>query len=155
MIDMSDKGAPREIGFEALPNATLFARECAVGDAGPWRPFPFLYNHVLLWLEHLRPAYEWFVPANQRRFVSDWAFCGTIEHPRYGDRRRLALVQAVQRWSQLRGAIATQIPFVDVLRMLQATQFGLDLPGAGELCFRLHESLALGTPVLRRRRAAW
>ncbi|HEX5051831.1 MAG TPA: hypothetical protein VFZ65_08675 [Planctomycetota bacterium] len=149
VVDMSDAGGPHEVASELLPQAALFARECARDARGPWRPFPFLYNNVLLWLEHLRPETEWWVPGGQRRFVSDWAFCGTIDHVRYGDRRRRALARAVQRWPRLRGALATQIPFVDVLRVLQATKFGLDLPGAGELCFRVHESLALGTPVLR------
>lgn len=42
-----------------------------------------------------------------------------------------------------------QETFSDVLRVLQSVRFGLDLAGVGEMCFRLHECLLLGTPVWR------
>lgn len=154
VVDLSDASSPREVAFTALPHATLLARECPAAGDGRWRPFPFLYNHVLLWLELLRPAAEWWVPGGARRRLHDgvfrdWAFCGTVEHPRYGDRRRRALAELVLRWPQLRGRVETSLPFADVLRVWQHVGFGVDLRGAGELCFRLHECLALGTPVVR------
>ncbi len=58
VLDCSDFGAMREVAFEAIPHAALFARECPAHGDGPWRPFPFLYNHAMLWLETLRPRGE-------------------------------------------------------------------------------------------------
>jgi hypothetical protein len=149
VVDLSDAASPREIAFTALPHATLLARECPASGDGPWRPFPFLYNHVLLWLELLRPASEWWLPGDARRRDSDWAFCGTVDHPRYGDRRRHALDELARRWPSLRGCVETSLPFAEIVRVWQQVGFGVDLPGAGELCYRLHECLALGTPVVR------
>lgn len=147
VVDLSDAAAPREVAFEMLPGATLLAREALPG--GPWRPFPFLYNQVLLAIEHLCAERDWWIPSAARRTNADWTFCGTIDHPRYGGRRAAALAHAVRRWPSLRGHVAVAAPFAEVVGLLQATRFCLDLPGAGELCFRVHEALALGTPLLR------
>ncbi len=149
VVDMSDASAFREVGFEALPHATLLARECAGRGHDRWQPFPFLYNNVMLWVELMRPECEWWFPTSRRRRKWDWVFCGTIEHRRYEGRRQAALERVGQQWPCLRGHVVTQVPFVEVLGILQSARFGLDLPGAGEVCFRVHECLALGTPVLR------
>lgn len=149
VIDASDLRRPRETGFEFLAGVTLLAREVGPGDGLAWRPFPFLWNTVLLWLEHLRPESEWRVPAAARPRHHDWAFCGTVEHARYGEARRQGLAAARARWPQLRGVVRSDLAFRDVLALLQAGRFGLDLPGAGELCFRQHECLALGVPLLQ------
>ncbi|HLQ38717.1 MAG TPA: hypothetical protein VK348_12990 [Planctomycetota bacterium] len=148
-IDCSDLRGPCEPAFERLPHCALLAREVGRDETGPWRPFPFLYNPVLLWLEHLRPQREWLVPGSSRRATWDWAFCGTVDHPRYRGRRQALLQEVGRRWPGLRGCVPTTVPFAEVLRVLQSSRCGLDLPGAGELCFRLHECLALGVPVLR------
>ncbi len=149
VVDGSDSRAMREPVFEQLPHATLLAREVGRTEQTAWRPFPFLYNPVLLWLEMLRPEQEWLVPAERRTPQWDWAFCGTVDHPRYGDRRRRGLAEVQQGWPGGRGLVTTTASFGDVLRVLQSVRCGLDLPGAGEICFRLHEYLALGVPVLR------
>lgn len=148
VVDLSDAAAPLEPLFEALPGATLLSREGG-GAGGTWQPFPYLYNNVLLAIENLHHERDWWHPPAHRRPDVDWTFCGTVRHPRYGDHRLRALDEARQRWPHLRNRVASDVSFVDVLRLLQCTRYGLDLPGAGELCFRLHESLALGTPVLR------
>jgi hypothetical protein len=148
VVDLSDAGAPREVAFEALPQATLLFREQSA-RGGPWQPFPYLYNNVLLAVEHLHAEHEWWRPSARRSASVDWTFCGTLHHPRYGDRRLRALATANRRWPTLRGHVAIGAPFVEVLHLLQSTRYCLDLPGAGELCFRLHEALALGTPLLR------
>lgn len=149
VVDMSDRGEEREVAFEAVEHAVLFARECPAAGDGPWRPFPFLFNQALLWLELLRPRREWWIEPAARRYEHDWVFCGSVDHPRYGGRRREALAALQSRWPERRGLVQSTAPFVDVLRLLQSARFGIDLPGAGELCFRLHECLALGTPVVR------
>lgn len=149
VVDGSDARALREPVFEQLPNTTLLAREVGRTEQTAWRPFPFLYNPVLLWLETLRPEQEWLVPAERRAPQWDWGFCGTVDHPRYGDRRRRGIAEVQQCWPGGRGVVATTASFGDVLRVLQSVRCGLDLPGAGEICFRLHEYLALGVPVLR------
>lgn len=146
VIDGSDAQAPREAGFESLPHATLLAREVDASAPSAWRPWPFLYNPVLLWLECLQPEPSWLLPA-QRHAQRDWVFCGTLQHPRYGGRRARLLAEVQRRWP--RGIAASSVSFLDVLQLLQQSRCGLDLPGAGELCFRLHECLALGVPVLR------
>lgn len=149
VIDAADCRQARAGAFAELPHAVLLAREVARSDRGPWRPFPFLYNNVLLWLEYLRPSREWWLPEQARLRQWDWAFCGTLDGARYGERRRRALDAVKERWPALRGVVRTTAPFVDVLQVLQSSRMGIDLPGAGELCFRLHECLALGTPVLQ------
>ncbi len=53
------------------------------------------------------------------------------------------------KWPQLQGTVQAGASFLEVLRTLQSVRFGIDLPGIGELCFRLHECLALGTKVVR------
>lgn len=149
VVDMADRRDERESAFAGLPQATLFARECAAHGDGPWRPFPFLFNQVMLWLELLRPRDEWWIAPAARRPRVDWAFCGSLDHPRYGGRRRVMLDELARRWPGSRGEVMSTAPFLDVLRTLQSARFGVDLPGAGELCFRLHECLALGVPVVR------
>jgi hypothetical protein len=149
VLDASDQRHTRARAFEQLPHAVLLAREVTRGENGRWRPFPYLYNNVLLWLERQRPAREWWVPEKARQRQWDWAFCGTLDHPRYGERRRRALAEVAERWPGLRSAVRTSVSFVEVLEVLQGARMGLDLPGTGDLCFRLHECLALGTPVLR------
>lgn len=154
VVDLSDRDGPRETAFEGLPDATLLAREGA-GD-GPWRPFPYLFHSTVLWLEYLQPTAAWLL-AERPAPVADWAFCGTLEHVRYGGRRREALRAIAARWPGLRGRVVHDAPFRDVLATLQCVRFGLDLPGAGEVCFRVHECLALGTPVWQplATRVAW
>lgn len=149
ILDASDRRDGREQAFAALPDVTLLARECSLQERGPWRAFPFLYNNVLLFAETMASNGNWFVPFAQRQSQWDWAFCGTIEHPRYGDRRGRALARLLERWPGLTGRIVERAPFVDVLRDLQASRCGIDLAGAGQLCFRLHEYLALGLPIVR------
>jgi hypothetical protein len=148
-IDCSDTRLLRETGFEQLRHCTTLAREVGCAEATAWRPLPFLYNPVLLWLEMLRPEREWLLPAAERRAQWDWAFCGTLQHARYGDRRARLVAELQQRWPALRGVVSTTAPFASVLKVLHSVRCGLDLPGEGELCFRLHEYLALGVPVLR------
>lgn len=148
-IDGSDARSPRETAFEQLPRCTLLARETGLDAGSPWQPWPFLYNPVLLWLELLRPEREWLAPKATRRPQWDWAFCGTVQHARYGDRRERLLAELQTRWPSLRGTVSTTAPFVEVLQLLQSVRSGVDMPGEGELCFRLHEYLALGVPVLR------
>lgn len=149
VVDMSDRGDEREVAFEAFGQAVLFAREEPAAGSGAWRPFPFLFNQALLWLELVRPRREWWIEPAARRYEHDWVFCGSVDHPRYGGRRRDALAALPTRWPARHGLVQSSAPFVDVLRLLQSARFGIDLPGAGELCFRLHECLALGTPVVR------
>ncbi|MFT4515747.1 MAG: hypothetical protein ACI91B_004466, partial [Planctomycetota bacterium] len=148
VIDMSDHGSYREPAFEALPNTCLFGREVSDTDTGAWRPFPFLYNFVMLWLEYTQPQSKWLV-AERSNKAWDWAFCGTLAHERYGQKRKAAIEVLARRWPELTGGVLAQIPFSEVLGALQSVRFGLDLPGVGELCFRLHECLAVGTPVWR------
>lgn len=148
VLDMSDHRERREVAFEALPGVQLFAREVS-GDAdGRWRPFPFLYNLSMLWLEHTQDEDGW-LQRTARPNTWDWAFCGTVDHERYGGRRQLAISLLAERFPHLRGIVLGQEKFQQVLSVLQSVRFGLDLPGVGELCFRLHECLALGTPVWR------
>ncbi len=149
IVDMSDAMAPREVALEMFPQATLLARECPARGDGRWRPFPFLYNHVMLWLEAMWPASLWRVPGSQRVRTHDWAFCGTVDHARYQGQRRRALASLAQRWPTLRGRIEVDLTFHDVRQVWQQVGFGVDLPGVGELCFRLHECLSLGTPLVR------
>ncbi|MFT7534680.1 MAG: hypothetical protein ACI85K_000629 [Hyphomicrobiaceae bacterium] len=148
VIDMSDHGCYREPAFEALPNAHLFAREVHATDDGAWRPFPFLYNLAMLWAEYTRPQSQWLVTERSTK-TWDWVFCGTLAHERYGRKREAAIQVLAERWPELTGAVLAQIPFHEVLCALQSVRLGLDLPGVGELCFRLHECLAVGTPVWR------
>jgi hypothetical protein len=148
VIDTSDHRGLREIVFEAMPHVSLFAREVVATDDGPWTPFPFLYNLSMLWLEYMRPLEEWFV-AEGRNFTWDWAFCGTVDHERYHSHRTTSLRSIAQRWPRLRGTVITQQSFLSVIKALQSSRVGLDLPGIGELCFRLHECLALGTSIWR------
>lgn len=146
VIDMSDVHGPRECAFEALPHVQLFAREVHGSREGAWQSFPFLYNLAMLWLEYLRPTTEWLVEKDRPQ-QWDWAFCGTIAHERYARKREAAIAVLASRWPELRGTVISQVSFRDVLGILQSIRFGLDLQGAGQLCFRLHECLALGTPV--------
>ncbi len=149
IVDCSDRQGPREPAFEAC-GATLLAREVSVGDPGPWRPFPFLYHPLLLWLEWTQPRARWFLPQAERRKPWSWVFCGTIDHPRYGGRRIALLNEVVRRWPGVPYVIPPPgSPVGDVLRILQSTGSGLDLPGAGEICYRLHECLALDVPLFR------
>lgn len=148
VIDMSDHRDQREVAFEALPNAQLFAREVHGAQEGAWRSFPFLYNLSMLWLEYLQPQGTWLV-REDRQTAWDWAFCGTVDHERYAHKRELAIALLGKRWPHLRGAVLGQQSFRDVVIALQSVRFGLDLDGVGEMCFRLHECLALGTPVWR------
>ncbi|MBL9077609.1 MAG: hypothetical protein JNL08_08905 [Planctomycetes bacterium] len=147
VVDASDAAGPREEAFAALPHAVCFARERTTPDPA-WRPFPFLYNNVLLAVEHLVAERDWLLPRSSAT-DHDWLFCGTLRHPRYGDRRLRGIATAHRRWPQLRGHVVVDAPFVEVLNRMQRTRHCLDLPGAGELCFRLHEALATGTPLLR------
>lgn len=150
VVDMSDATAPREPLFEGMPHARLFARGARAGRDGPWQPLPFLYNDVVLWLERDPAALGLLGGARGGRATAwDWAFCGTLDHPRYGQRRHRALAAVRERWPELRGVVQSGRPFVEVLALLASARLGLDLPGAGDLCFRLHECLALGVPVWR------
>ena len=148
VIDMSDSCEQREVVFDAMPNVQLFAREVHGSGDGRWQALPFLYNFTMLWLEYTRPKEQWLVAENRPQ-QWDWAFCGTIDHERYGRRRELAIALLAKRWPELRGVVMGQLSFQQVLVVLQSVRAGLDLPGVGELCFRMHECLALGTPVLR------
>jgi hypothetical protein len=154
VLDTSDRAGPREPAFEGLPGAILLARESAALDPGPWRPFPFLYNPTMLVLERARDAGAWLRPLQARRRGPDWAFCGTIDHPRYGRRRKQAIEAVQQNWPHLRGDVAGGVSFFEALQRLQAARCALDLPGAGRLCFRVHEALALGIPLFAPR-LAW
>lgn len=147
VVDMSDAEGPREVAFEELPHAQCFAREA--GHEGPWRPFPYLYNNVLLAIERLFAPSDWRMPEPRRTPRFDWVFCGTVRHPRYGDRRVRSIAHAHRRWPGLRGHVTVAAPFAEVLPLLQQARTCLDLPGAGDLCFRVHEALAVGTPLLR------
>jgi hypothetical protein len=148
VVDLSDCAAPREIGFEAVPGAVLLQREAAA-PVGPWQPFPFLYNTVVLWLEHRLPRKQWWVPSARRPRHHDWVFCGTVDHGRYGGRRRRLLADCRERWPHLRSCVRTDGAFADVVKLVQTARCGLDLPGVGDVCFRRHELLALGVPVWR------
>lgn len=148
VIDMSDHGSFRESAFERIPRAHLFAREVRGTSDGAWQPFPFLYNFVMLWLEYTQPQSHWLL-ADRPSPTWDWAFCGTLTHERYGLKRQAAIQVLAQRWPELLGAVLSQKPYDEVLGALQSVRFGLDLPGVGEMCFRLHECLAVGTPVWR------
>ena len=148
VVDMSDRRGPHERAFDALPQVARFAREVGGDGEAGWQPFPFLYNQAMLWLEYMRPESEWRIDGERPRRW-DWVFCGTLDHERYGGARRREVERIAARWPELRGAVIQQRPFLDVLGALQSARFGLDLPGAGELCFRLHECLALGVPVWR------
>ncbi|MEZ6038562.1 MAG: hypothetical protein R3F29_13860 [Planctomycetota bacterium] len=147
VVDMSDAVGPREALFEALPGVQLFARERAVDEDSPWQPFPFLFNSVVLWLERMTATADWLQSQRQRRW--DWVFCGTVGSARYGARRSAAIARIAQQHPQLAGAVFGDIGFAQVLAVLQSARFGLDLPGVGDLCFRLHECLAVGTPLWR------
>jgi hypothetical protein len=149
VVDCSDSHGEREVVFEQMANATLLAREVPLDACSPWQPFPFLYNPVLLWLELMRPEREWLLPASVRKDKWDWAFCGTVNHARYGNERSGLLAEVEQRWPGLRGFRTANSPYIEVLKELQSSRCGLDLPGAGEVCFRMHEYLALGVPMLR------
>lgn len=149
VVDCSDRRAPglAEV-FASWPRTTCCAREVAAGDRdGAVRPLPFLYNPALLWLEKMRPRDEWVRP--RRSPELDWAFCGTLQHARYGGARRRLLDEVRARWPALRGATRERCSFLEVLDTLQSARLGLDLPGGGELCFRVHECLALALPILR------
>lgn len=148
VVDLSDRGGPREPAFEGMPHVRRFAREVGDGDErGRWQPFPFLFNTTMLWLEYTCPQEQWWVENRSQSW--DWGFCGTIDHERYGGYRRRRIEELAARWPHLRGAVLVRRPFLDVLGALQSVRFGLDLRGAGELCFRMHECLALGVPVWR------
>lgn len=149
VIDCSDQFHPRETAFEAFAGATLLARECPRGGIGPWRPFPFLFNNALLALEHIRDKHVWWVPPERRQQVWDWTFAGTIDHARYGGRRTKAIEEVRLTWPTLRGNLVANGSFFAALRELQASRCALDLPGVGQLCFRLHESLTLGVPLFQ------
>jgi len=148
VLDMSDRRQFREVVFEELPNVQMFARESLGDHTERWRPFPFLYNLPMLWLEYLQPETSWLVREGRSK-EWDWVFCGTIQHPRYEHRRELAIDLLARRWPDLRGLVISHESYQDVLGALQSARAGLDLPGLGEVCFRLHECLALGTPVWR------
>lgn len=148
VIDMSDHGAYREPALEFLPDARLLAREARGDEVGAWSPYPFLYNVAMLWLEYVQPQSCWLL--SQRSSPRwDWAFCGTLAHERYGQKRKAAVQVLASRYPHLTGGVLAKVPFHEVLGALQSVRFGLDLPGVGELCFRLHECLAVGTPVWR------
>ncbi|MEM7205538.1 MAG: hypothetical protein AAF628_35100 [Planctomycetota bacterium] len=151
VIDVSDQNGPREPVFEGLAGVTLLAREVRLADAGsPWSPWPYLYNPAMLWLEWLCPRANWFIPRGRRSIDLDWVFCGVVDHPRYGGRRRARLAEIRQRFPAARSRVPPlTTSFTDVVRLLQASAAGLDLPGTGEICFRLHEALALDVPMLR------
>lgn len=148
VADMSDRSAPREVLFETLSNVVCLAREHDGDDAATWRPLPFLHSTLMLWLERCVPERDWLFPAGRAR-QWDWVFCGTLDHPRYEGRRRTAIEQVAARWPMLSGAVFGDIDVERVLAVLQAARCGLDLPGAGRLCFRMHECLLLGIPVWR------
>ena len=148
-IDTSDRQAPRERMLAAVPGVQL-AREVPVVGADPeWQPFPFLYHPNVLWMEHLRARGLWSVTAVSRPRLLDWVFCGLVDDGRYQGRRRALLQDVIARWPAVRGVVPPLGPFRDVLRWLQCSRLMLDLPGCGEICFRLHEALALGVPILR------
>lgn len=151
VVDCSDSSGPREIAFERRADAVLLAREVPVVEAGgPWRPFPFLYHPVLLWLEWLQPRQGWLLPAARRTHRYDWVFCGSVHHPRYGDRRQRLLAEVAARWPGRSGLVPPPTtPFDQVLALLQSAGSCLDLPGAGEICYRMHEALCLDVPLLR------
>ncbi|MCC6670442.1 MAG: hypothetical protein IT458_05230 [Planctomycetes bacterium] len=151
VVDGSDACAPRPAAFDAIPGLVRLAREVEADAApGGWLPFPFLYHPVVLWMEYLRPRSEWFVPLPVRLRRWEWVFCGTLSHPRYGGRRAAAVRAMEQRFPRARGLVMPEGCTYDrVLAALQSTGSGLDLPGAGELCFRLHEYLALAVPIVR------
>ena len=151
VIDGSDKIEPRENAFFSLNNALLLAREVPKGDANSkWIPFPYIYNFLILLLERTRERSSWFIPFEKRRYVWDWVFCGTINHPRYNNRRKILVEEVKRKWPRARFHILKEgSPFTNVLEVIQASLWGLDLPGGGELCFRLHEYLALGVPIFR------
>lgn len=147
VVDMSDAREPHEPLFEALPEVSLFARERAADAPSPWQPFPFLFNSVVLWLERMAPATDWLHAARHPRW--DWVFCGTVDGERYGARRSAAIARIARGYPQLAGAVFGDIGFAQVLAVLHSARFGLDLPGVGDLCFRLHECLSVGTPLWR------
>lgn len=147
VIDYSDAREHRESVFETIAGATLLARECGRDDTGPWRPFPYLFHGGVLWMQRMRQRHDWWIPPARRRRVLDWTFCGTVDHPRYAGRRVTAIAEVRDRWPGLRGDVCERASFAGVVGRLQAARTCLDLPGAGELCFRLHEALTLGVPV--------
>lgn len=149
VVDSADARGPREVAFEALPHATCLAREVGLEGEPAWQPLPYLYNTALLWLERCQPATSWCRSPSTRVRRADWAFCGTVQHPRYGDRRQQALAELAARWPHRRGLVIRDAAFGTALAALQSVRYGLDLPGAGQLCYRLHECLALGVPLLR------
>lgn len=151
VVDGSDACALRPTAFDAIPGLVCLAREVEADAApGGWLPFPFLYHPVVLWMEYLRPRSEWFVPLPARLRRWDWVFCGTLSHSRYGGRRAAAVRAMERRFPRARGLVMPEGCTYDrVLAALQSTGSGLDLPGAGELCFRLHEYLALAVPIVR------
>ncbi len=151
VIDGSDKVYPREEAFLDLGNARLFAREVPIESAGGrWIPFPYIYNFVILLLERTRQREQWFIPFERRRYKWDWVFCGTVGHARYQGKRVRLLEEVKARWPGARFHVPREgTPFVEILEILQSSLWGLDLPGGGELCFRMHEYLSLGIPILR------
>lgn len=147
VVDSSDRATPREVAFEGLPHAVLLAREVPVGIASRWRPLPFLYNQALLVLERSAELAAWWSHPEHRRKSHDWAFYGTVDHRRYGGRRATALAAVREAWPDLSGDIACGMTFHQTMQRMQSSRCVLDLPGAGRLCFRLHEALAFGIPV--------
>jgi len=151
VLDGSDRPAPRSVQVERLAGAALLAREVPLAEAErAWRPYPFLYNMLMLVVERCRPREHWFLPFERRRYLWDWFFGGTIDHPRYGGKRAAWIEELRRAWPAARGRLVQDgSGFKGILAQAQASLWGLDLPGNGELCFRLHEYLALGIPFLR------
>ena len=148
VVDMSDLAVPLHPKFLELPGTKL-KREIAPSAATELgiTPYPFLYNPVLLTLD-----YAWGLDActpDARTPLRDGWFCGTIGHARYGGRRKSALQAIVARHPGARFAIHDgDVPTLENLREVQRSRTVLHPPGRGTICFRTHEALRFGVPML-------
>lgn len=147
VVDMSDLAEPLHPGFLALPGAKLKREVLPAMLALGIAPFPFLYNPFLLSFDFAIGLDGCRVPPGPP--VWDGWFCGTIDHPRYGGSRQAALEVLVARHPEAHfGIFGGNIDTYENLRQVQRARTMLHPPGRGTLCFRTHEALRFGLPML-------
>ena len=150
MVDMGDSGDVLDPDFLQFGMAH-FKRELPVyGHGAKVQPFPFLYAPGLLDIEWRVELSDLHLPPQKRQQRAGALFAGTIGHWRYFGRRRLLLSRFTTAHPEV------QVQLIEggysqgrTWELLQEFEYGLYLPGRGDLCFRMHEAGALGVPMLR------
>jgi hypothetical protein len=117
-----------------LPGRVFLKRETAQNQSARWKPFSYLHSFFLL-----GTLSAITLPQATDRYDYDLIWMGSLHSER-------------NHWLEAARATGTlkelHVGFFPYLLALSHTRAGLYLPGRGWICYRLHELLALGVPLV-------